>query len=130
MTKAHMRLSEVLGGERPDWDALKAFCSRLGPDSSLWQETHRKRADRELSAWMSRAKTNAMLADLYDSVSWLAYAVARQGGGKPKRPKPYPRPLSKSRGERVIGSSPVKVSEFEGWWSSGESKGGDSQWRT
>lgn len=32
------------------------------------------------------------LADVIDQLSWVTYAIYHSQGGKPKRPKPYPRP--------------------------------------
>ena len=75
-------------GRTLSWDALDSFLNNLRPDSAIVREI-----EPELSTWTTQAKTNSLLADIYD---WLANInsnlVALAEGKKAKRPKPYPRP--------------------------------------
>lgn len=38
------------------------------------------------------SRVEALLADVYDQLGWLIYAVAAANGGKPQEPKPMARP--------------------------------------
>lgn len=49
----------------------------------------------EFSAWATRVKTNGILADIYDVLSDIRYALIKMGGGTPIQTKPYPRPNAK-----------------------------------
>ena len=59
----------------------------------------------DLAQWSTTAKTNALLADIYDVLSAInANLCAKGTGKKPKRPKPYPRP-GKNKTTRHIGTA-------------------------
>ena len=49
----------------------------------------------EFSAWASQAKTNGILADIYDVLTGIWYTLNQLGGEKPNKPNPYPRPNAK-----------------------------------
>ena len=66
----------------------------------------------DLAQWASTAKTNALLADIYDLLAVVnANLCAKGTGKKSKRPKPYPRPESKSGNEKHIGT-PLPIEEL------------------
>ena len=89
--------------------ALISFINYLPPDSALYREMNPRD---ELGVWPTRAKTNAILADLFD----LIMAVNTKKGVKPKE---YPRPKKK----QTFGRDAVSVDEFwEFWNSKGEGK--------
>ena len=88
MTRTGYQLSDI--GTELDWGTLGSFLSQLPIDSALHQELHP-----EFFAWASQAKTNGILADIYDLLAGILYTLNRLGGGKPRKPKPYPRPTTK-----------------------------------
>lgn len=66
----------------------------------------------DLAQWASTAKTNALLADIYDLLAiFNANFCAKDSGRRPKRPKPYPRPDRKSRDQKHIGT-PLPIEEL------------------
>lgn len=88
MTRAGYQLTDI--GAELEWGTFRDFLSNLPIDSALHNELHP-----EFSAWATRAKTNGILADIYDVLSDIRYALITIGGGKPHKPKPYPRPITK-----------------------------------
>ena len=106
MTRTGRTLAECAEA-RGGMAALCSFLRYLPPDSATYRETHPKD---ETGAWMGAAKTNAILADIYDM-----YAVTHAKKGR--RPKPYPRPNASARSS--IGAGAIPVREFEAWWKSG-----------
>ena len=101
------------------WDAALSIIACLPPDSALFAETHP-----ELSAWYSRAKTNSILADIYDAVAAMDwhYCLANtpKGRRKPQKPRPYPRPGAKQDDDAVrIGRGAIPIKDFDSWWSGG-----------
>ena len=76
------------------------------PDSALFRELRP-----ELAQWSTAAKTNALLADIFDVLSAInANLCAKGTGKKPKRPKPYPRPGKKSTAKKV--GTPLPIEEL------------------
>lgn len=70
----------------------------------------------EMYAWCSSAKTNAILADIYDRLADLnANLIALGSGKKAKRPKYYPRPGDKKKEEKHIGSGALPLAEMDKW---------------
>jgi hypothetical protein len=62
----------------------------------------------DLSQWSTTAKTNAILADIYDMLAAInANLCAKGSGKKAKRPKPYPRPGKHNTARRVGTALPV-----------------------
>ena len=116
MTLAGRTLDDV-GGALP-WTAFRSFVSSLGVSSALFRSMYPEQA-----AWSSAARTNALLADVFDAVQALSYAFACANTGKgkprPKKPKPYPRPGAK-RDEGRIGDGAIPIRDFESWWNGGE----------
>lgn len=103
MTMTGRTLSEYMGMGAAGKAALVSFTRYLPPDSATYREMHPRD---ELGGWLTTAKTNAILADIYD-----AFAIAHSKKGH--RPKPYPRPNGKGKG---IGKGAIPVNEFMDWW--------------
>ena len=75
-------------GHTLSWSTLDAFLRNINPESALAREL-----DPKMSNWVSRAKTNAILASIYDMLAVINSNLCAKGTGKrPKKPKPYPRP--------------------------------------
>lgn len=60
-----------------------------------------------------------LLADLFDAVSDFRYEHAKANGGKPKKPKRYPRPWAEDKQTKHIGKDPIPVTAFDEWWDNG-----------
>lgn len=62
----------------------------------------------EIAQWSTTAKTNAILADIYDMLAAINANLCAKGSGKrPKRPKPYPRPGAASNQRKIGKALPV-----------------------
>lgn len=105
MTRTGRNLDEHMAQGAPGKVALCSFLRHLPPDSALYRELHPD--DDGLWLWTTTAKTNAILADLFD-----AYAMTHARKGR--RPKPYPRP-GDARG-KSIGKGAIPIRDFESWW--------------
>lgn len=100
-------------GRRLSWDALDSFVKNLRPDSATAREL-----EPELSVWATQAKTNAILADIYDLLSGINANIIAMGSGKrAKQPKRYPRPGQKDKNVRQIGggNSAMPVNQLKAW---------------
>lgn len=70
----------------------------------------------EYHLWDTRAKTNAILADIYDILAMINVNLVSVGSGKKaKRPKPYPRPGVENEAKKKFGSGALPVRELEEW---------------
>lgn len=70
----------------------------------------------EEAAWGERAKTNSILADIYDLLGVINANLISIGSGKrQKAPKPYPRPRpgQKKPDEKRIGKGAVTHEELK-----------------
>lgn len=105
MTRTGRTLTEYVEMGAAGLVALVSFTRHLPPDSALWRETHPRD---EYGAWTTTAKTNAILADLFD-------AFASVHTKKGRKAKPYPRP--NARDARTMGRGAIRVRDFESWWS-------------
>lgn len=92
------------------WEVFDDFVTHLNTQSSL-----AKQVAPETSVWGSREKTNIILADIADLLQSINYNLQALGGGKPKKPKPYPRPNSKDKQVKKYGKKPIPLSEIRGW---------------
>lgn len=72
----------------------------------------------EYSAWTTRVKTNAILADIYDNLANINANLIAIGSGRPARkPKEYPRPTNKDdKDTRHIGKGALPPDELEKWF--------------
>lgn len=90
-------------GRGLSWSALDAFIRNTPPDGALMREMRP-----EIAQWSTVAKTNAILADIYDLLSAINANLCAKGSGKrPKRPKPYPRPGAMSNQRKIGKALPV-----------------------
>lgn len=91
LTQTGYTLDDV--GRSLPWRALGSFLHIAKPDSAIVAET-----DPELSNWSTTFKTNVILADIYDALTWLT-AIASVKGSKrtPQKPKEYPRPWKQKK---------------------------------
>lgn len=116
MTRTRYQLADV-GGALP-MTALLHFVQHLDQGSALWREMHEDEA--KYLPWLDGSLVAPMIADLYDVMAMNLWVSANRGAKHRKRkPKPYPRPWSSSRGEtRHIGKDPIPIADFEEWWES------------
>ena len=103
MTMTGHTLSEYFAMGPDGASALVSFVRFLPPGSATYREMHPRD---EVGPWMTTAKTNAILADIYD--------VYVQAHSKKGRAKPYPRPNAK-KGKNV-GKGAIPVRDFMDWW--------------
>ena len=114
MTTTRYTLQDV--GGALSWGALSHFVQYLPRESALSREI-RPLSDEEL--WANGNATAAILADIYDLLSQFNVNFCSVSSRKRSyAAKPYSRPWAKDTGQRVLGSDPVPVSEFEDWWAS------------
>lgn len=93
------------------WDALGSFLHNLGPESATAREL-----DPEMAYWSTRAKTNSILADIFDMLSQINANLVAIGTKKAsKKVKPYPRPGDKAKKEKRIGKNAVPAKELDNW---------------
>ena len=101
------------------WEALDSFLSNMSPDSALARELNPK-----MSQWATRAKTNTILASIYDMLAVINTNLCAKGSGKrPKKPKPYPRPWLEDKKEpdvRHIGKGALPPDKLRAWFKSKE----------
>ncbi len=105
-------------GRSLSWEALDAFLSNISPDSALARELNPK-----MSNWATRAKTNAILASIYDMLAVINSNLCAKGSGKrPKKPKPYPRPWAEEKKPDVthFGKGALPPDELRKWFKSKE----------
>lgn len=101
---------EDLGRSLP-WRALRSFLEHLPMDSAVVREAYP-----DYAPWTAAIKTNAILADLVDSVRQLnANLVAKGTGRRASRVKPYPRP-GKQKHVQQIGRGAMKHSDLLEWF--------------
>lgn len=72
----------------------------------------------DLSAWASRVKTNAILADIYDQLAVINANLLAIGSRRPaKTPKPYPRPGKKDpENTQHFGRGALPPDELRAWF--------------
>ncbi len=96
-------------GSTLSWDALSSFVSNLEADSATVREI-----EPELSRWSTVAKTNAILADIFDLLSAINSNLKAIGSGsRAKRPEKYPRPDKKNKDKIFTSSMPM--AEMRAW---------------
>ena len=94
------------------WGNLLDFAMNLPQDSATWRSVHPEHA-----AFSSPIQQAEIIADIFDAVQSFAYMFARFCGGKPKQPKPYPRPW-RVDGQQ-IGSGAIPIKDFNKWYYGG-----------
>lgn len=86
----------------------------ISPDSALAREINP-----DSYIWASRAKTNALLADIFDLLNAVnANLCAKGTGRRPKKPKPYPRPGNKETEKETthIGKGAMPPDKLREWF--------------
>lgn len=99
-----------VGSRNFTWRDLQVIVTAAGPDSAVYAV-----ASPDKRAWST---THYILADIYDAIRWLTYAVIRMGGGKSRKPKPYPRPGREDTQREVTTFKPTKplpIAELRKW---------------
>ncbi|ALY08861.1 tail assembly chaperone [Arthrobacter phage Galaxy] len=97
-----------LGTPALSWRDLQVVVRQAGPGSAL-----ARALDPEMDAWTSGAVVPWLLATVVDLLAGANWQ--RAGKKSAPKPKPIPRPGSKSEGTRY-GSKPIPVADFDDWW--------------
>ena len=106
LTRTGHDLSEV--GDTMPWLSFRDFVQQIGLDSALARSLYPEQA-----AWDTTAKTNAILADIFDVLAAINTNLMAIGSKKrPQRPKPYPRPGAKKGREKKIGRGALPHDEL------------------
>lgn len=110
MTRTGHTLADV--PEKVPWASLRSFVYGLDMDSALARSLRP-----ELEGWATRAKTNAILADIADILAMInANLVALGERKRAKAPEPYPRPgQRKNDNRRHIGKGAMPPAELKAW---------------
>ena len=111
MTRTRYLLRDT-GRALPE-SALLSFVMYLSPDSALKQELDGD------NAWLTGMHTDMLLAAIYDQLAAFQYVYMRANGGKPKKPKPTPRP-GVSDGTQKVGKDPIPIEDFDKWYYGGD----------
>jgi len=85
-------------GRTLSWSALGSFLRFMDPTSATVREI-----DPEISAWATTYKTNLMLADVIDYLAQLCAIQIKAHGGRPIKPKLYPRPGDSKKNQKTFG---------------------------
>lgn len=97
-------------GNDISWHGVGSFLRNIGADSATARELRP-----DLAEWATRAKTNALLADLFDLLSVMNANIVGIGSGRrPKRPKFYPRP-GERKDEKRFGRNPLPKDDLKKW---------------
>lgn len=99
-TKTGYTIDDI--GDKIGWGAFYSFVKNLNESSALSRDLNQ-----EVYTWGTTLKTNVILADIFDMLSAIHYTLASMGG-KPKKPKPYPRPGQKDKSVEHFGKDGVK----------------------
>lgn len=101
LLKCGFTLDDV--GRRLSWSALNSFIKNISSDSELMRSLRP-----DLWQWSTQAKTNAILADVFDLLNVINSNMCAKGSGKrPKKPKPYPRPINSKEKKRIGTAMPI-----------------------
>lgn len=107
------QLSDI--GKSVSWGTLDTFLRHLPADSAFMRELYP-----ESAPWATTAKTNAILADIFDVLSGInSNLVAIATGKPPREPKRYPRPgvkQQKNENERHFGSGALPAKDLRNWF--------------
>ena len=106
-------------GRSLSWEALDSFLCNIKPDSALARELNPK-----MGNWVTRAKTNAILASIYDMLAVINSNLCAKGSGKrPTKPTPYPRPWDEEKKKPEVthfGKGALPPDELRAWFKSKE----------
>ena len=92
---------------------MRAFMHYLPIDSAMGHELHP-----EYVPWATQTKTNAILADILDTLNQINANLVAIGSKKPaKQPEPYPRPQKKKpENVRHFGRGALPANELHEWF--------------
>ena len=100
---------EDIGRSLP-WSALGAFLRNPEITGEIARDL-----EPELTKWVSTAKTNAILADIYDMLAMINANVCAVGSGrKATKPKSYPRPNDSEK--KSIGKNALPPDQLREWF--------------
>jgi hypothetical protein len=98
-------------GSTLSWGALKSFLSTTKLGSALGAELNP-----EMTDWATTAKTNYILADIFDLLQIVNANLRVMITHKPgKKPDPYIRPGMKKKETRHIGKGALPASKMREW---------------
>lgn len=110
LTETGHELSDV--GSTLSWSALRAFMSSTKPGSALSGELNP-----EMTEWSTVAKTNAILADIFDQLSIINANLRVLITHKPgRRPEPYKRPGDNKKETQRIGKGALRGAQAMREW--------------
>lgn len=111
LTKTGHEVNDI--GRTLSWDALDSFFKHIEPTSALMRDLYP-----EESAWFTTAKTNRILADIFDMLAQINANLVGLAERKPaKKPKPYPRPGQKpSDEEKHFGRGGLPPGQLREWF--------------
>lgn len=109
LTETGHELNDV--GSTLSWGALKSFLGNIRLGSALGEELNP-----DMTKWATRAKTNEILADIYDQLALvnahLRVIITKKPG---RKPEPYKRPGMEKKETKHIGSDPLPISKMREW---------------
>lgn len=109
LVEAGHELSDI--GGTLSWGALKSFLSSVKMGSALADDLHP-----DMAEWSTRAKTNAILADIFDQLSLVNAQLRVLITHKPGRhPEPYQRPGMKEKNTKRIGNGALPINKMREW---------------
>lgn len=109
LTETGYELNDI--GSALSWGALKSFLSNVKLGSALSSEI-----SPEMTEWATTAKTNTILADIYDQLSMVNANLRILITHKPgKKPEPYKRPGDDKKETRRIGKGSLPASKMREW---------------
>ena len=98
-------------GRSLSWGALRSFLSSVKLGSALGAELNP-----DMTEWATPARTNAILADIYDMLAvinaQLHVIASRKKGRKPER---YKRPWDTEKNKHHFGKGVLSLSEMREW---------------
>jgi hypothetical protein len=98
-------------GSTLSWGALKSFLSSVKLGSALGAELNP-----EMTDWATTAKTNTILADIYDQLQIVNANLRVLITHKPgRKPEPYKRPGADKKEIRRIGKGALPVNKMREW---------------
>lgn len=109
LTETGHELKDI--GGALSWGALKSFLSTIRLGSALGDELNP-----EMTEWSTQAKTNAILADIFDELAvanYYLHAIATHKAGK--KPEKYKRPGDDKKETKRIGKGSLPASKMREW---------------
>lgn len=91
------------------WHDVAVWARHLPTGSAVWRALNPKQA-----AFASDVGRAYIMADQFDATMHVIKAIASAAGGRPRDPKPYPRPGKDEGGH--FGSDPIPAGEFDAWF--------------